>query len=75
MCSYFSFKDFIKNPQLMLSFLDLFGGLCGVGMIESMSEPHLREAGASTLGIGLSFLAFGCCHMAGNMVFGQVLTH
>ena len=71
---YFSFKEFMKNPQLMIPFLDLFAGLCGVGMIESMLEPHLRESGASTMGVGLSFLAFGFCHMAGAMLLGQVTT-
>ena len=67
------FKSFLKNPQLLLPFFDLFAGLCAVGMVESMSEPHLREAGATTLGIGLSFLGFGCCHMVGSMIFGQVM--
>ena len=56
----------------MMPFVDLFAGLCGVGMIESMLEPHLRETGASTLTIGLSFLGFGCCYMIGNIVFGRV---
>ena len=40
-------------------------------MLESMLEPHLRETGASTLDVGLSFLIFGCCYMLGNMFFGQ----
>ena len=57
----------------MMPFLDLFAGLCAVGMIESMSEPHLRDTGASTLDIGLSFLGFGCCHMVGSMIFGKVI--
>ena len=56
----------------MVPFVDLFACLCGVGMIESMLEPHLRESGASTLTIGLSFLGFGCCYSVGNMVFGRV---
>ena len=63
----------MKNPRLMLPFLDLFAGLCGVGMIESMLEPHLREYGASILYVGLSFLAFGFGHMAGTLLFGQVI--
>ena len=69
------FIDFIKEPQIMMPFLDLFAGLCAVGMIESMSEPHLRDTGASTLDIGLSFLGFGCCHMVGSMIFGQVIMY
>ena len=55
-----------------MPFIDLFAGLCGNGMLESMLEPHLRETGASTLDVGLSFLVFGCCYMVGNMFFGQV---
>lgn len=62
----------IIHPQLMMPFIDLFAGLCGNGMLESMLEPHLRETGASTLDVGLSFLVFGCCYMVGNMFFGQV---
>ena len=69
----FRFKEFAKHPVLMMPFVDLFAGLCGVGMIESMLEPHLRETGASTLTIGLSFLGFGCSYMIGNIVFGRVL--
>ena len=69
----FRFKEFAKHPVLMMPFVDLFAGLCGVGMIESMLEPHLRETGASTLDVGLSFLVFGCCYMVGNMFFGQVI--
>ena len=55
-----------------MPFVDLFAALCGNGMLESMLEPHLRETGASTLDVGLSFLIFGCCYMLGNMFFGQV---
>ena len=69
---YFSFRDIIKHPQLLMPFVDLFAALCGNGMLESMLEPHLRETGASTLDVGLSFLIFGCCYMLGNMFFGQV---
>ena len=69
---HFRFKALIKHPILMWPFVDLFACLCGVGMIESMLEPHLRESGASTLTIGLSFLGFGCCYSVGNMVFGRV---
>ena len=69
----FRFKDIIRHPQLMMPFVDLFAALCGNGMLESMLEPHLRETGASTLDVGLSFLIFGCCYMVGNMFFGQVI--
>ena len=55
-----------------MPFVDLFAALCGNGMLESMLEPHLREVGASTLDVGLSFLIFGCCYMLGNMFFGHV---
>ena len=57
-----------------MPFIALFAGLCGNGMLESMLEPHLRETGASTLDVGLSFLVFGCCYMVGNMFFGQVIS-
>ena len=73
MSLYLRFKDVICHPSLMMPFIDLFAALCGNGMLESMLEPHLRETGASTLDVGLSFLVFGCCYMVGNMFFGQVI--
>jgi len=69
------FKDVICHPSLMMPFIDLFAALCGNGMLESMLEPHLRETGASTLDVGLSFLVFGCCYMVGNMFFGQAIDY
>ena len=56
----------------MLPFVDVFAALCGIGMVESMSEPHLKSAGASTLDVGISFLVLGCCYMVGNVFLGQV---
>jgi len=56
-----------------MPFIDLFSALCGNGMLESMLEPHLRYAGASTMEVGVSFLLFGCCYMLGNIFFGGVI--
>ena len=58
--------------SLSLPFMDLFAALCGNGMLESMLEPHLKYAGASTVDVGVSFLIFGCCYMLGNVLFGGV---
>ena len=60
--------------SLLLPFLDLFSALCGNGMLESMLEPHLKYAGASTVDVGVSFLVFGCCYMLGNVLFGGVIS-
>ncbi len=62
----------VSSITLLLPFVDLFSALCGNGMLESMLEPHLREAGASTMAVGISFLLFGCCYMLRNMFFGTV---
>ena len=61
------------SVSLFLPFLDLFAALCGNGMLESMLEPHLKFAGASTVDVGISFLVFGCCYMFGNLLFGSVI--
>ena len=61
-----------KSLSLSLPFMDLFAALCGNGMLESMLEPHLKYAGASTVDVGVSFLIFGCCYMLGNVLFGGV---
>ena len=61
-----------SSLSLSLPFMDLFAALCGNGMLESMLEPHLKYAGASTVDVGVSFLIFGCCYMLGNVLFGGV---
>ena len=65
-------REVFSNVALFLPFLDLFAALCGNGMLESMLEPHLKHAGASAIDVGISFLAFGCCYMIGNLIFGVV---
>ena len=49
-------RTFFKSLTLLLPFVDLFAALCGNGMLESMLEPHLSSAGASTIDVGVSFL-------------------
>ena len=65
-------RTIISSLTLLLPFLDLFAALCGNGMLESMLEPHLKDSGASTIDVGVSFLVFGCCYMLGNVLFGGV---
>ena len=66
-------REIISSMSLFLPFLDLFAALCGNGMLESMLEPHLTKSGASAIDVGISFLAFGCCYMLGNLLFGGVI--
>ena len=66
-------RTIFSSLTLLLPFLDLFAALCGNGMLESMLEPHLKYAGASTVDVGISFLVFGCCYMLGNVLFGGVM--
>ena len=68
----FRMRTIVSSPALLFPFVDLFSALCGNGMLESMLEPHLRFAGASTIDVGVSFLVFGCCYSIGNMLFGSV---
>ena len=65
-------RTIVSSPALLFPFVDLFSALCGIGMLESMLEPHLRETGASNVDIGFSFLLYGCCYIIGNMPFGLV---
>jgi predicted MFS family arabinose efflux permease len=65
-------RTLFTSMSLFLPFVDLFAALCGNGMLESMLEPHLKFAGASTVDVGVSFLVFGCCYMFGNLLFGAV---
>lgn len=66
-------RTIFSNFSLCLPFVDLFAALCGNGMLESMLEPHLKYAGASTVDVGVSFLIFGCCYMLGNLLFGAAI--
>ena len=66
-------REIVSSMSLFLPFLDLFAALCGNGMLESMLEPHLTKSGASAIDVGISFLAFGCCYMLGNLLFGGVI--
>jgi len=66
-------KTIFSSLSLSLPFMDLFAALCGNGMLESMLEPHLKYAGASTVDVGVSFLIFGCCYMLGNVLFGGAI--
>ena len=68
----FRFGTIITTPSLLLPFIDIFSALCGNGMLESMLAPHLRETGATTIGIGVSFVVFGCCFIIGSTFFGFV---
>lgn len=66
-------RTVFTSLTLLLPFVDLFAALCGNGMLESMLEPHLKFAGASTIDVGISFLVFGCCYMLGNILFGTLI--
>ena len=65
-------KTIFTNWSLFLPFLDLFISLCGIGMLESMLAPHLKQTGASTSDVGISFLIYGGCYMIGMIIAGLV---
>ena len=57
----------------MLPYFDAFLCSSGVGMIESMLEPHLKsKAGASQTDVGLTFLMIGGVYMFSSPVCGFV---
>ena len=56
-----------------MPFLDNFICFCGNGMIESMLEPHLKDAaGATQTEVGLTFLILGGVYMATTPITGYV---
>ena len=64
--------DIAKSPALFLPFLDLLVCFFGNGMIESMLEPHLSEAGADSTQVGWTFLIFGAVFMVSAPFAGFV---
>lgn len=55
-----------------MPFVDNFICFCGNGMVESMLEPHLKEAGATQSQVGLTFLILGGVYMATTPIAGYV---
>ena len=62
-----------SSRELIFCLSDIFSAECGIGMLESMLGPHMTKTGASTLEIGMSFLALGCCHCIGNILVGWAI--
>jgi predicted MFS family arabinose efflux permease len=67
-----SFQQIAKSPSIFMPYIDLLVCFFGNGMITSMLEPHLNEAGADTNQVGLTFLIFGGVYMACTPVVGYV---
>ena len=56
-----------------MPFIDNFIVFCGDGMIESMLEPHMKDAaGASQLDVGVAFLILGGLYMTSSLIAGFV---
>ena len=55
-----------------MPFVDNFICFCGNGMIESMLEPHLKDAGATQSQVGLTFLILGGVYMVTTPISGFV---
>jgi hypothetical protein len=53
--------------------IDNFICICGLGMVESMLEPHLKnEAGSSQVDVGVFFFILGGFYMFGAIATGYV---
>jgi hypothetical protein len=47
--------------------------VCGIGILESMLEPHLKKAaGATQMEVGVAFLLLGGLFMMANPIAGWV---
>ena len=64
--------DIAKSPPTLLPLLDVFVCSFGIGMVESMLEPHLCEAGADITQVGITFLIFGGVYMVSSPFVGYV---
>ena len=59
--------------MIFLPFVDNFICSCGFGTVESMLEPHLKNAaGADQMQIGVTFLILGGVYMVTTPVVGYV---
>ena len=66
-------RNLLQHPSIFMPFLDNFICFCGNGMIESMLEPHLKDAaGATQTEVGLTFLILGGVYMATTPITGYV---
>ena len=63
-----------QSPSILLPFLDLLVCFFGNGMIASMLQPHLEDAGADSTQTGLTFLIFGGIFMLSAPTAGFVST-
>ncbi len=61
-----------QSPSIFMPYVDLLVCFFGNGMITSMLEPHLKEAGANTNQVGITFLIFGAVYMACTPCVGFV---
>lgn len=63
----------LKSPTIIMPFIDNFICFSGNGMIESMLEPHLKNAaGATQMEVGLTFLILGGVYMVSTPVAGYI---
>ncbi len=67
-----NFLQIAKSPSIFMPYVDLLVCFFGNGMITSMLEPHLKEAGANTNQVGVTFLIFGAVYMACTPIVGFV---
>ena len=57
---------------MVISFLDLVICTSGLGTIEAMTEPHIREHGGTNLDIGLTFFIMGACYSITVIILGCI---
>ncbi len=70
--TFLTYFVLFQSPSIFLPYLDLLICFFGNGMIASMLEPHLAEAGADPTQVGLTFLVFGAIFMVSTPLAGFV---
>ena len=63
----------LQSPAIFTPYIDNVVCLCGLGFIESMLEPHAREAaGLSAADVRNIFVILGAVYLLGMLLAGYV---
>jgi hypothetical protein len=62
-----------QSPSITLPFLGNFVSVSGVGLLDSMLEPYMKNvAGATQMEVGMAFLLLGTFYTISNPIAGWV---
>ena len=62
----------LQCMNIIVPMLDTFCVNSGLGMLDAMVAPHLKNTGSSNFGIGMGFMFAGLSFVIGSVLFGEV---